>query len=74
MDEVEECLFLIDLEIIGQAESGLDLIEQLGIQDLSILITSHFDEHEVRQRCEDLGVRLIPKSMAGFVPIKTNIF
>jgi signal transduction histidine kinase len=61
-------LFLIDYELLGFRESGLDLIEQLGLQQCSILVTSRFEEKPIRARCEHLGVRLIPKGMAGFVP------
>jgi hypothetical protein len=35
-------------------------------------VTSRFDEESVRLRCEKLGVKLIPKAMAGFVNIKIN--
>ena len=63
-------LFLMDYEISGSTESGLDLIETLGIQKQSILVTSRYEEKNIRERCESLGVRLIPKSMSGFVPIE----
>jgi signal transduction histidine kinase len=66
---LDQAVFLMDYEIINHKENGLDLIEQLGIQDQSILVTSRFEEKFVRERCESLGVRLIPKSMSGFVPI-----
>lgn len=59
----------MDYEIIGHKESGLDLIEQFGLQKQSILVTSRYEENEVIQRCEFLGVHLIPKNMSGFVPI-----
>ena len=45
------------------------LIEDLGIQSQSILITSHYEEANVRINCERLGVQLIPKEMASYVPI-----
>jgi signal transduction histidine kinase len=63
-------LFLMDFEIIGHAESGLDLIEELGIQGEAILVTSRYEEPTIRNRCEKLNVKLIPKSMSGFVPIE----
>ena len=68
--ELDEALFLMDYEIEGHSESGLNIIEALAIQKQSILVTSSFEEKNVLDRCESLGVRLIPKSMSGFVPIE----
>ncbi len=65
-------LFLIDYELLGFKTSGLDLIEDLEIFSQSILITSHYEDAKVRTRCQQLGVQLIPKSMAAFVPIITT--
>jgi signal transduction histidine kinase len=62
-------LFLLDYELIGFSETGLDLIEELSISDRSTLVTSRFEEQSIRARCERLGVNLIPKSMAAHVPI-----
>ncbi len=67
--ELDEAVFLMDYEISGHQETGLDLIEEFGIVDRSILVTSRYDETQIRQRCEALGVRLLPKSMSGFIPI-----
>lgn len=64
-------LYLCDYEFLEQNISGLDIIETLSIGKQSILVTSRYEELKVRQRCEELGVRLIPKAMAGFVPIET---
>lgn len=68
--DLDDVLFLMDYEILNHQQTGLDLIEELGIQLNSILITSRYEETSIRLRCESLGVRLIPKSMSGFVPIK----
>ena len=68
--DLDEALFLMDYEISGSSENGLDLIENLGIQKQSILVTSRYEEKNIRDRCEGLGVKLIPKSMSGFVPIE----
>ena len=62
-------LFLVDYELLNQDRSGLDLIEELSLAKQSILVTSRFEEFQVRSRCEKLGIGLIPKMMAGLVPI-----
>ncbi len=61
--------FLMDYELLGYKENGLDLIEQFSLQDKSCLVTSRFEEESLLKRCQSLGVRLIPKSLAGSVPI-----
>lgn len=61
--------YLTDYELLGHNQNGLDLIEQLGIGQQSILVTSRFEEKSIVERAERLGVKLIPKSMAGLVPI-----
>ena len=63
-------LFLIDFELLNQAQTGLDIVEELQLGRQSILVTSRYEEEKIRERCEKLGVRLIPKTMAGFVPIE----
>ena len=62
--------FLIDYELIGQRITGLDLIEKLKIEGDAILVTSRHDEAEVRDRAEFLGVQVLSKMLAGYVPIK----
>jgi hypothetical protein len=62
-------LFLVDHEIRGGSTTGLDLIRAHGIAARSILVTSHYADPRIRVQCEALGVRLVPKGMAGFVPL-----
>jgi signal transduction histidine kinase len=68
-DIVSRTIFLVDYEFLGSDKVGLDVIEELGIQSQSVLISSHYEEAKLRVRCEQLKVQLIPKDMAGFVPI-----
>ena len=63
-------LFLCDYEFLGSKESGLDVIEDLGLAKQTILVTSRYEEKDVRERCARLKIKLIPKPLAGFVPIK----
>ncbi len=68
--DLRKTLFLIDYEILGQKQTGLDLIEEFDIQEQSILVTSLYEEPLVRNRCKKLNIKLIPKPMSGFVPIE----
>lgn len=62
-------LYLADFELLGFGQTGLDLIETLNLGPQSILVTSRFEEEPLRRGCDRLKVRLIPKGLAGFVPI-----
>jgi len=61
--------FLVDFELLGYKESGLDLIEKHHIGERSILVTSRNEDKAILDRLEQLRVRLIPKSLAPFIPI-----
>lgn len=63
-------IFLIDYEFLGQEKNGIDVIEELKIQSKSILVTSRFDDPKVKNRCENLEIKLIPKDVASFIPIE----
>jgi signal transduction histidine kinase len=67
--ELESTTFLVDFEMLNHTQSGLDLIEEFKIQNQSILVTSRYEENQILSRCDKLGLKLIPKSMSGFVPI-----
>lgn len=63
-------LYLIDYELLGQDKNGIDVIESLQIENQSILVTSRYDDHSIKERCENLKIRMIPKEIAGFIPIE----
>jgi two-component sensor histidine kinase len=71
-NKISPILYLCDYELLGSKETGLDLIQECGIQNQAILVTSRFEESSLRQRCEGLEVRLIPKSLATLVPISVS--
>lgn len=62
-------LFLIDHELIGSKETGFDLIREYKLEQKSILITSRSDELWLQSDCSLNRIRLLPKALAGFVPI-----
>ncbi len=63
-------LVLIDYELINQNQNGIDVIEELGIKENSILVTSRFDDLNLREKCQNIHVKIIPKSLAPLVPIE----
>jgi hypothetical protein len=65
-------LYLMDYELLGHRENGLDLIERFGLASKSILVTGRFDDPFLKSRAARIAVPLIPKSMAGLVPIRMS--
>jgi hypothetical protein len=63
-------IYLVDYELINQNVTGLDLIEELGIAKQAVLVTSRYEETHLIERCNKIGTKLIPKTMAGFVPLE----
>ncbi len=61
-------LFLIDYELLGFEETGLDLIEKLNLREQAILVTSRYEELEIRAKIIKLGIKTIPKNFAPSIP------
>jgi len=66
-------LFLFDYEFHGANESGLDVIDRLGIGPESVLITSRFEDPPIQQRCGRMGVKMVPKGLASLVPMSFQL-
>ncbi len=60
--------YLFDYDIKSNV-SGLDLLGRLPNDGRRYLVTGHFDEPEIRNRCDKIGVYLLPKSELARVPI-----
>ncbi len=54
---------------LGNGTTGLDLFAELKIEADRYLVTGHFDDLEIRRRCESQGIFLLPKSQLPEVPI-----
>lgn len=63
-------LFLFDYELLNQKQTGLEIIEELAIEEKSILVTSRYEEGFIRSKCQSLKVKLLPKMMASLIPIE----
>lgn len=68
-EQQDKILFLFDFELLNQRITGLDLIEELGIEKHTILVTSYHEDLHIIKRCHQIGLRIIPKCIAAFVPI-----
>lgn len=68
-DDLKPDLYLIDYELLSDSYNGLDIIEILGVNDNSCLVTSCFEDLDVRYRAEKLKVKIIPKSYVPYLSI-----
>ncbi len=68
----ENLLFLLDYELIGDQMTGLDWAEDLELENQSILVTSRYEDKTILKRCQRLGMRIIPKSLAAWVPVRAT--
>lgn len=72
LTDINQTLFLIDYELLNQHKNGLDLISELKIGRCSILVTSRYEDEEIKLNALRLGIQILPKSLAGFIPIETD--
>ncbi|MBI4801507.1 MAG: HAMP domain-containing histidine kinase [Elusimicrobia bacterium] len=68
----ESALYLFDYELAGYKETGLSLAEELGVSGRTMLVTSRCEEGRIIEECKRLKVRMIPKGLAGLVPISVK--
>ncbi|HFD2311292.1 TPA: ATP-binding protein, partial [Legionella pneumophila] len=62
-------LYLVDYELLADVKNGLDVIEELNLNGKAILVTSCFEDIAIRNRCENIGVKIIPKSYVPYIKI-----
>ncbi len=56
-----------DYELLGAAETGLDVLEKLQISSNGVLVTSYYENPDIIIRCHYLGVRLLPKNLLAHI-------
>ncbi|MFT3741081.1 MAG: HAMP domain-containing sensor histidine kinase [Gammaproteobacteria bacterium] len=69
-EESSQNIYLIDYELSGNKLSGLDYINQLDIASSSLLVTSRYEDNEIRKLCREYNIKIIPKDFAPFIPIE----
>lgn len=64
-------LILCDCEFIGQKEVGLQFLESINTLPIQkYLVTTHVDNETILNKCEDLGLQLIPKHLLPYLTIQ----
>lgn len=67
---LENHLFLVDYEFLGEKMSGMDLIDLYGLASQSILVTSKYDDMKIKKCCIEMKLGLIPKDLVRLLPLK----
>jgi len=65
----DKVILLTDYELVSQKLNGLDVVEQTQIPN-TFLVTSHFDNLEIRQGIIRENIKLVPKQMATDIVIR----
>ena len=70
-EDKDRIVFLSDYELLRQAKNGLEIIEESGIKNTT-LVTSYYANAQIRDKAMQLGVKILPKQMASVVPIEVD--
>lgn len=64
-----EIVLLADYELLKQEINGLQVIKRTEVPR-SILVTSHFNNHIIRNLANETDTEMLPKQLASEIPIK----
>ncbi len=62
-------LYLCDYQFGSEEQTGLDLIEMLGISEQAVLVSDYMANPSIKDRCGKLGVWLLSKMCIQIIPI-----
>ncbi len=77
LDEFEKAIssypqnrfILMDYNIQGEANNGLEIIEEYQCADDALLVTNHYHNTAVQAVCEQLEVKMLPKPLIDSIKI-----
>ncbi len=69
-ESVKKPILFIDYEIGSSSVTGFDLIAKYQLAKLSFLVTSHFENEVLQERCVGTGLKMIPKGSLSFLDLK----
>lgn len=75
--DTENTFFVIDYDLMGENESGIDLIMKYNLSSRSVLATHHYENEEVISACEKNRIKIVPKVVFENIRImneKVNVF
>lgn len=68
-DHLDKMILLVDYELAEKSFNGLMLLKHFNVNHRGYLITSHAEEVNIQKEAEKMGIGLIPKTLAGEIPI-----
>lgn len=70
---LDKCLLLTDFNLNSQAGDGIAVLERFGVaHPRAVMVTSAFEDLSVRDRCEKLNVKILPKPVMNFATIEVG--
>ena len=70
---LDRCLLLTDFNLNSQAGDGIAVLERFGVaHPRAVMVTSAFEDPSVRDRCEKLNVKILPKPVMNFAAIEVG--
>lgn len=58
----ENSVFLIDYDLGKNSPNGIEVMQSIQTYSVRCLVTGHFDDLDIRNKCSELGINLVPKS------------
>lgn len=68
--KISKTIFLLDYELAEYTKNGLALAEMLSITNHATLITSRYEDSDIRDNCQRLKMKMMPKPFFIAAPIK----
>jgi signal transduction histidine kinase len=65
----DKLVLLTDYELLKQPLNGVDVIKRTGLKRV-IVVTSHYDDKQLRDCITDKPIKVLPKQLAWQVPIQ----
>jgi signal transduction histidine kinase/FixJ family two-component response regulator len=65
-------LLLSDFELMDKNLDGVDLINKIGNKENCILVTARSEEVEIKNRCIESGIKILPKSLVNYIKITSS--
>jgi len=64
----QNALYLVDYEFRNISVTGIDLIKQNNLGNSAVLVTSRFEDQDVIEKAQAIGVKILPKNWIPIVP------
>lgn len=71
-NHTKEFILLCDYDLGEKSKNGIDFIIDHKLNLQAILVTSRFEEFAIQQKCENEGIKLLPKSYVEWVTIEES--